>query len=121
MPAVSHEKSVRDAFFEELKIAENRNPEPWVLDALYFLHHPLHEGQGSDYIRESLQMIEEIQKTGDIFFPQNWLNATLKNYRGKDVSEIVETFLSNNPELPQNLRLKVLQSADIAFRSAEMQ
>ncbi|MBW6479824.1 MAG: hypothetical protein K0B37_10370, partial [Bacteroidales bacterium] len=121
LPAVSRNKKVRDEFFRKLKLAENRNPEPWVLDALYFLHHPLHEGQGRDYIPESLDLLEEIQKTGDIFFPQNWLQATLKNYNDKEVVEMVNLYLNDNPDLPKNLRLKVYQASDILFRSAGMQ
>lgn len=121
MPAVSNAKDDRDAFFRRLLLAENRNPEPWVLDALYFLHHPLHKGQGRDYIPESLALLEEIQKTGDIFFPQNWLQAILKNYNDADVAEMVNRYLNDNPELPENLKLKVYQASDILFRSAGMQ
>ncbi len=120
MPAVSQNMEERDEFFRRLKQAENRNPEPWVLDALYFLHHPLHEGQGADYIPESLALLEEIQKTGDIFFPQNWLHATLRNYNEPNVAEMVNQYLNDNPELPENLKLKVYQAADILFRSAGM-
>jgi aminopeptidase N len=120
MPAVSQNKQERDVFFRKLKQAENRNPEPWVLDALYFLHHPLHEGQGRDYIPESLGLLQEIQKTGDIFFPQNWLQATLRNYNDSGVADMVMLYLNNNPELPENLRLKVYQASDILFRSAGM-
>jgi aminopeptidase N len=121
VPAVSQNKDERDEFFRKLKLAENRNPEPWVLDALYFLHHPLHEGQGIDFIPESLALLEEIQKTGDIFFPQNWLHATLRNYYDPKVAEMVNQYLNDNPELPENLKLKVYQASDILFRSAEMQ
>ena len=120
MPAVSQNKEERDAFFNKLMQAENRNPEPWVLDALYFLHHPLHDGQGKEYISESLFLLEEIQKTGDIFFPQNWLNATLRNYNDPKVAEMVSQYLNDNPDLPENLKLKVYQAADILFRSAGM-
>ncbi len=121
LPAVSQNKEERDGFFHNLKQAENRNPEPWVLDALYFLHHPLHEGQGKDYISESLFLLEEIQKTGDIFFPQNWLQATLRNYNDPEVVEMVNQYLIENPGLPENLKLKVYQAADILFRSDVMQ
>lgn len=121
LPAVSHVLANREDFFEKLKKPENRNPEPWVLDALYFLHHPLHQGQGLAFIPESLSLLEEIQKTGDIFFPQNWLNATLRNYNGPEVAKMVNRYLEENPELPANLRLKVHQSADIIYRSLEIQ
>ncbi len=119
LPAVSHEKSVRDAFFMSLKQPENRRPEPWALEALYFLHHPSHPGQGKQYIEESLLMLEEIQATGDIFFPLNWLNATLQNYHQPEVASMVKQYLDNHPDLMENLRLKVLQSADLVFRATD--
>lgn len=120
LPAISPDKQQRDAFFEQLLQAENRNPEPWVLEALYFLHHPLHPQQGMDYIDRSLQLLEEIQRTGDIFFPQNWLGATLQNYNDAEVAQKIVFFLDDNPDLPENLRLKVLQAADIISRSAKL-
>jgi aminopeptidase N len=116
-PTLSDDKSQRDSFFEGLLKPENRNPEPWVLEALYYLHHPLHKGQGIDYIPTSLELLPELQQTGDIFFPQNWLRATLQNYNSPVVADMVMDYLSGNPELSENLRLKVYQSADILFRS----
>lgn len=119
LPSLSDKKQQRDAFFRQLEEPGNRNPEPYVLDALYFLHHPLHENQGFDYIPASLDMLTEIQKTGDIFFPQRWLAATLNNYNQSEVHEMVKTYLKNNPDLPDNLRLKVLQAADNLNRRKE--
>ncbi len=119
LPALSQDADVRDTFFEELKIKEKRRHEPWVIDALTYLHHPLRTDKSLSYIHESLAMIEEIQKTGDIFFPQRWLNATLNGYSSKEAKNIVENFLEENPGISENLRLKILQSADMLFRKAE--
>jgi aminopeptidase N len=119
-PALEQDKTIRDQFFAGLLLAENRNPEPWVLDALYYLHHPLHAEQGLDYIPQSLQILSEIQRTGDIFFPQNWLIATLQNYSNPVVADMVREYLDQNPGLSENLRKKVLQASDIIFRSVEM-
>jgi len=41
MPALSDDRSVRDVFFQSLKYEKNREHEPWVLEALGYLHHPL--------------------------------------------------------------------------------
>lgn len=117
MPAVSGNQAERDSFFESLKKPENRNPEPWVLEALNYLHHPLREDAGTKYIAESLEMLEEIQRTGDIFFPKNWLDATLGNYQAAEVADIVNQYLNTHPQLSENLRLKVLQSADLLYRN----
>jgi aminopeptidase N len=117
MPALSASQQERDAFFQSLKDPENRNPEPWVLDALNYLHHPLRKNASLKNVAESLEMLEEIQQTGDIFFPKNWLDATLGNYQSAEAVEIVDQYLSSKPDLSENLRLKVLQSADLLFRN----
>lgn len=121
MSAASPDKSQRDAFFEKIKNPANRNPEPWVTEALYFLHHPLHKELGFEYVKESLQMLPQIQQTGDIFFPQDWLMATLDNYFQPEAAQMVRQYLDTTPELQENLRLKVLQASDILMRSSQLQ
>jgi aminopeptidase N len=120
MPALAKEESTRDAFFESMKNAENRKVEPRILLALEFLHHPLRTDHAIAYIQPSLEMLEEIQLTGDIFFPTNWLGATLKGHQSEQAKEIVDKFLENNPGYPANLKGKILQSADLLFRVVEI-
>ena len=67
----------RDAFFERLKDVANRRREPWVLEGLCYLHHPLRAAASEKYIPPSLDLLREIQRTGDIFFPKRWMDATL--------------------------------------------
>jgi aminopeptidase N len=120
LPAVSSVREKRDAFFSRLTYPAHRNPEPWVIDALYFLHHPLHKGQGLAYIPTSLEMLTEIQLTGDIFFPQNWLNAILQGYSNPEVALMIDDYLANQKTLSDNLKLKLLQSSDLLYRSAKI-
>lgn len=120
LPALSPEKDVRDRFFESLKLPENRKVEPWVLQALEYLHHPLRTAGSIEYLRPSLELLTEIQLTGDIFFPTNWLNAILGGHQSSEAKQIVEGFLNDNHELSPNLRGKVLQSADLLFRTVEI-
>ena len=70
MPALSGDLGTRDAFFASLRNPANRAREPWVLTALGFLHHPLRARESKHYIRPSLDFLEELQRTGDIFFPE---------------------------------------------------
>ena len=53
-----------------------------MLDGLDYLHHPLRAAASAKYVRPSLDLLWEIQKTGDIFFPKRWMDATLGGYRG---------------------------------------
>lgn len=120
MPALSADVSVRDAFFESLKDPANRAHEPWVLTALGFLHHPLRAQQSVKYIRPGLDLLEEIQLTGDIFFPKGWVDETVGSYQSKEAADIVRQYLKENPNLSLNLKNKLLQSADPLFRAEKI-
>ncbi len=117
-PALLDDPAVRDSLFEQLKQAENREHEPWVLSAVSALHHPLRAASAEHYIRPSLDLLEEIQRTGDIFFPLQWLNATLDGHRSPSAAQTVREFLRERPDLPPRLRGKLLQAADELFRAA---
>ena len=114
--AASPDPAVRNAFFNSLKIQENRRPESWVLKALNYLHHPNHKETSIYYLKESLEMIEEIQQTGDIFFPKSWMDMNFKNYKSQMAFHIVYTFLKENPEFNSKLKNKLLQSTDHLYR-----
>jgi len=116
-PALSSDKVTRDNFFESLKHAENRSQERWVLTALSYLHHPLRQSSSRAYVLPSLELIEEIQTTGDIFFPKRWLDNTLGAYSDDKTRTIVKEFLKNNPDLSDNLKNKIHQASDILMRS----
>jgi aminopeptidase N len=120
MPALSDQGGARDDFFESLKDPKNREQEPWVLQALNYLHHPLRATEAEKYILPSLELLEEIQRTGDIFFPKRWLDATLAGHQSGAVADIVRGFLDGRPEYPAKLKGKILQSADGLFRAADI-
>lgn len=120
MPAFSPDRSVRDSVFESFANPRNRERERWVLDAVSVLHHPLRSRNAEAYILESLELLEEIQRTGDIFFPLRWLHATLDGHQSIDAARIVVDFLEKHPDYPSRLRGKILQAADELFRAARI-
>lgn len=111
-PALSDDRETRDAFFASLSDPANRARESWVVTFLPFLHHPLRARESEHYIWPSLDLLEEIQRTGDIFFPQRWLGATLAGHQTVSAVSIVQDYLDERPDLAPRLRGKVLQSAD---------
>ena len=115
--ALSSDQNIRDSFFNALLNVENRQTESWVLSALNYLHHPLRAAQSEKYIQQSLEVLQEIQITGDIFFPGRWLAATLKYYQSDDAVKIVRDFLNERPHYNKQLRMKILQEADDLFRA----
>ncbi|OEK05409.1 M1 family aminopeptidase [Roseivirga misakiensis] len=120
MPAMSSDVAERDTFFESLKDEKNRETESWVLAGLGFLHHPLRQESSLKYVMPSLELLQEIQITGDIFFPSRWLGQTLGRYNQEEVTEIIDDFLAANPNYSEQLAMKVRQSGDMALRSSQV-
>lgn len=105
-----------DTLFEELLEPENRRTEPWAQATLALINHPL-RGEGSvKYIRPALEELQEVQRTGDIFFPRNWVGAALSSHRSEAAYREVVDFLEDNPEYPQLLKNKILQAAHTLYR-----
>jgi aminopeptidase N len=118
MLAVSDRPDTRDAFFERLSDVRNRRREPWAIEGLSYLNHPLRALESQKHLRRSLDLLEEVQRTGDVFFPKNWMDAVLGGHNARSAVEIVRGFLDEHPDYPVRLRRIILQSADNLFRAA---
>ena len=119
-PALSDRQDTRDAWFASLADVKNRRREPWVLEGLRYLNHPLRAPQSDKYLRPALDLLREIQRTGDIFFPTNWMNATLDGHNSRPAATAVRAFLAEQKDYPIRLRRTILQAADELFRAAEI-
>jgi aminopeptidase N len=120
-PSISADAAKRDAWFAALANPANRRREPWVLEGLRYLHHPLRAASAEKYIQPSLEMLKEIQRTGDIFFPKRWTDATLGGHQTASSAAIVRKFLGAVPQnYPDRLRRIILSSADSLFRAAQI-
>jgi aminopeptidase N len=119
-PALSPDPGERDAFFSRLSRVENREHERWVSDGLRFLNHPLRRAHAERYVRPSLEMLREIQRTGDIFFPSDWTSAVLGGHNSPAAADAVAAFLSDQQDYPARLRQVVEQQADQLIRAARL-
>ena len=120
-PALSPDQAVRDAFFESLKDVANRQREPWVLEGLSYLHHPLRAARSEKYIPPSLALLREIQRTGDIFFPTRWMDATLGGHSSATAAQMVTRFVAElPPDYPDRLRRVILSASDDLMRATRV-
>jgi aminopeptidase N len=116
-PSLSSQPSVRDSFFAQLTDPVKRRREAWVLEGISYLHHPLRAASAEKHVRPSLEMLLEIQRTGDIFFPKRWMDATLSGHRSPAVAAEVTNFLDRLPAgYPERLRRIILSAADDLLR-----
>ncbi|RXM49422.1 M1 family aminopeptidase [Flavobacterium sp. YO12] len=117
LPSLSKDESVRNAFMESLKDDSNREKESWVSAGLSNIHHPLRQESAQKYIRFSLDLVDEIQRTGDIFFPKDWLDNTVGRYSSKFAFDEVQRFLKENPNFSPILKRKLFMATDLLYKA----
>ena len=116
IPALSADPRVRQEAFARLRQVENRRREPWALETLAYLNHPLRESHARRFVGPSLDLLQEIQRTGDIFFPSRWVDAALTGHQSADAAATVRNFLGRELQYPQRLRWTILVAADELLR-----
>ena len=97
--------------FNRLLQPENRQREPWALQALSLLSSEVREPANLEFITASLESLEYIQQTSDIFFPGNWMKSLLSDHQSPEALRLVKQFLDEHPSFPHYLRNKVLEAA----------
>ena len=64
------------------------------------------------YLRTALDSLPYIQANRRIFFLGSWLGAFIGGQRSEAALDVVNRYLADNPCLPRDLALEVLQYAD---------
>lgn len=110
--AASSDPAVRESLFQSLLDSpENRRPESRVLSALSLLCHPSRRDEAVKYVVPALEVLPEIQRTGDIFFPSSWCREILQNqHDNPEVSRLIDEFLSSHQDMNPLLVNKILQA-----------
>jgi aminopeptidase N len=109
--AVNPSVEAQEMLFEELLEPENRRIEPWTATTISYLSHPLRDKESAKYIYRGLDELREVQRTGDIFFPRNWVGALLGGHSSVKAFEEVCRFMDDNPRYPTLLMNKIEQAA----------
>ena len=101
----------QDSLFRSLADVRNRVVEPWACSLLSLLNSPERASASERFIAPALELLPEIQRTGGIFFPANWLQALLGSHHTRQARRIVDDYLRAHPDLMEPLRLKVQEQA----------
>ena len=120
IPAVSPDTATRDRFFMQIDTLANRRKEAWVGTALSYMNHPLRQNSFVKHLPKALDMLETIQQTGDIFFPQRWLASIFDHYRSKEVWNMVEDYMNKHLNYNPKLKAKILQTTDNLHRASKL-
>ena len=94
--------------------------EEWVTASLDAFNHPEHAALSLEFLRPALERLEWIRENRRIFFLPRWINAFLDGHNSAAALAIVDDFLAENPDLPIDLRRKVLQARDDLERTVQI-
>ena len=109
--ACNPDEQLQQQLFDELLRAENRRVEPWARAMLALLNDPTREPYSNRYLEPGLDALEEIQRTGDIFFPGYWLSSLLGGHHSAQAREIVQTWIDAHQSLAPALKNKLMENA----------
>ena len=109
--ACNPDEMVQQQLFSDLLKVENRRVEPWARTMLALLNDPTREPLSNRYLVPGLDVLEEIQRTGDIFFPGYWLSSLLEGHSSEEARQTVSGWIEAHPMLPAALMNKLLDNA----------
>jgi len=109
--ACTPDENEQKELFKSLLQVENRRVEPWARSILALLNDPTREDFSIIYLRPGLDALEEIQRTGDIFFPGYWLSSLLSGHKSPEARDVVEGWIADHPNLEPALINKLKENA----------
>lgn len=94
--------------------------ESWIEAAIAPFNSIRYPGLSQPYLERALKELPNLKRTRKIFFVNNWLSAWLGGQRDEQALAIVNRFLADNPQLDNDLRLKVLENVDVIERAVRI-
>jgi aminopeptidase N len=94
--------------------------EDWAAGSLDAFNAVEHQALTLSYLRPALDSLPFIQANRRIFFLEAWLGAFLAGQTGDTALHIVRRYVDEHPDLPQDLRRKVLQYEDELERTVRI-
>ena len=94
--------------------------EDWTAGSLGAFNAIEHEALTLPYLRPALDSLSFIQANRRIFFLEGWLGAFLGGQTSDSARQTVRRYLEAYPDLPPDLRRKVLQHADELERTVRI-
>ena len=110
--ACTPDTAVQQQLFMSLLQPANRRVEPYAAAMMRLLNDPAREPLSNRYILPALEALEDVQRTGDIFFPLDWCHALLDGHHSPQARQLVKQFVQQHPHYNPQLMGKLLQAAD---------
>ncbi len=94
--------------------------ESWIEAAFVPFNAPHHSELTLQYLEKALVELPNLKRTRKIFFVNGWLAAFIGGQKSEQALQIVNKFLTDNPNLDKDLRLKILENSDGLERAVKI-
>ena len=94
--------------------------ESWIESSLGAFNSPRHADLTLPYLERALAELPKLKRDRKIFFVDGWLGAFIGGHKSEQALAIVNKFLSDNPNLDKDLRLKILENLDVIERAVKI-
>jgi aminopeptidase N len=99
---------------------DERLNEEWVTSSLANFNAPEHAALTLPHLRAALDRLEWVRDHRRIFFLPRWIDAFVGGHASPEALAVVDGFLAARPDLPRDVRMKVLQARDELERTVRI-
>ncbi len=117
--AAAPDRATKKKYFR-LFLAPGGPPEQWVSGSLSWFHWPGQEEVTLPFLESALERLEWVKAHRRIFFMPAWIDSFVNGHSSEEAFQVVRRFLGSHPDLPGDIRLKVLQSADLLEKAVKV-
>jgi aminopeptidase N len=117
--AAEHAANVKRSYFTRY-FADSTLNEDWATASLRSFNAAGHSAMTLPYLTPALDSLPWIQKNRRIFFLGSWLGSFIGGQRSQQALDAVDAFLAKRPNLPLDLRQKILQTRDDLERTVRI-
>jgi len=114
-PSAAAKRQYFERYFRDSTLNED-----WVTGSLRSFNVPDQSSLTIGYLEPALDSLPWIQKNRRIFFLGSWLGGFIGGHRSPEALKEIDLFLSRRPNLPVDLRQKVLQTRDDLERTVRI-
>jgi len=112
-------KSTKEYFWNDFINGKDIS-ESWIEAALGSFNSVRHAELTLPYLERALKELPNHKRNRKIFFVNGWLAAFIGGQKSSEALAIVNRFLADNPNLDNDLRLKILENVDVVERAVKI-
>jgi len=114
-PDAAVKRQYFDRYFRDRALNED-----WVTASLRSFNAPDQSALTLPYLAPALDSLSWIQQNRRIFFLGSWLGSFIGGQRTPEALQVIDSYLASRPDLPRDLREKILQTRDDLERTVKI-